>query len=443
MCEKLPANVEVNLPSLPSQIASYISSVTDVLGVPRAILASDEEIAHAWQSLPREIRLIPSHLRDELIARMCVAVSTGLFDSAVSYVWNATILNLRRRMQSFGLDVVSQMQHKQFEASHLIQLRDHELLTLCLQLNLISEEGYFFLDQCRAVRNNFSAAHPAIGNINDREFITFVNRCVRYALADEFNPVGVDVVGFIDAVKNGRFDEDQQHDWIGRLAATHDAQRQFLFVTLHGIFCDPASPEPARTNALVLCSSLSAQFTSTIKSDLIDQHSAYLTKGDTQRLSASRIFFERIGLLSLLNAPERHSIMSSAIQHLWNVHLGMNNFYNEPPFAERLASLSAQEAMPETVQERFVQTVVGCYIGNGYGVSFGAINYYEAMIKAFSPREISIFVSLDQGDGDVARRIQSNQSCRAGFGAAVRLLDPASVPAGATVPYSRLRRALG
>ena len=167
MSEILPANVEFSLPSPPSQMSSYISSLTDALGVPRNLLASDEEIAYAWQSLPRELRQIPPHMRNELIVRMCVAVSTGLFDSAVSYVWNATVLNLRQRMRGFGLNVVSQMLHKQFEDSDLIQLRDHELTTLCLQLNLISEEGFFFLDQCRDIRNNFSAAHPTMGNIND------------------------------------------------------------------------------------------------------------------------------------------------------------------------------------------------------------------------------------------------------------------------------------
>ena len=270
-----------------------------------------------------------------------------------------------------------------------------------------------------------------------------MNRCVRYALSDAFNPVGIDVVTFIDAVKNGRFDESQRHDWTGRLSATHDAQRQLLFVTLHGIFCDPASPEPARSNAIDLCSSLLSQFTSAIKSDLIDQHSSYAAKGDTQRLGASRNFFERIGLISLLNAPEKHSIMSNAIQNLWNAHLGMNNFYNEPPFAQRLSSLSEQEAIPETVQEMFVQTVVGCYIGNGYGVSFAAVHYYDIMIRGFSPREISICVSLDQGSGIVSRRIRSNQACRRNFGAVLRLLDPSSIPATAATSYNRLRQMLG
>ena len=440
MCNSLPVSSVVQLPTLPNQMTSHISSLTDSLGIPRTLLASDEEIFYAWRDLPREIGVIPPNLRDGLIARMCVAVSTGLFDSAVNYVWNASILNLRQRVRDFGLPVVSQMLHRKCEEDGLIQRTDNDLITLCLQLNLISEDGYFFLDQCRDIRNNFSAAHPTMGPINDREFITFVNRCVRYALSDETTPIGVDVVGFIQAVQTTRLTDDILEAWVSRLVATHDAQRQLLFTTLHGIYCDPASPEPARLNAVEICGRLRSTFTTAAESDLIDQHSTYLTIADTQRLNASRQFFERIGLVSLLNAPEKHSIISHAVQTLWNVHVGMNNFYNEPPFAQRLLTLSEQEAIPDTVQENFVYTVVGCYIGNGYGVCNAAVQYYSTMIRSFSPREISVLVALDQRDTTVARRIRSNNMCQNRFGDALRLVDRGSVPAASAPAYERLMR---
>ena len=168
-----PIDPEVNLPALPDQMFSEIASLTAALGIPRDVLAPDEEIAYAWHDLPRELRAIPHELRGELIARMCVAVRAGLFDGAISYIWNATILHLRQRMRNFGLPVVSQILQQGFEESDLVDLQDNETLNLCLKLNLITEDGFFFLDQCRGTRNNFSSAHPVMGKINDREFITF------------------------------------------------------------------------------------------------------------------------------------------------------------------------------------------------------------------------------------------------------------------------------
>jgi hypothetical protein len=184
---------DVVLPALPDQMLPAITSLTTALGIPREVLAPDEEIAYAWRDLPRELRAIPPELRGELIARMCVAVSAGLFDGAINYIWNATVLHMRQRIRDFGLSVVAQILQKDFEERHLIELQDSELLELCLKLNLITEDGFFFLDQCRDTRNNFSAAHPTIGKINDREFTTFLNRCVRYALSDESSPRGVDI----------------------------------------------------------------------------------------------------------------------------------------------------------------------------------------------------------------------------------------------------------
>src|SRR5437016_3998759 len=75
----------------------------------------------------------------------------------------------------------------------------------------------------------------------------------RHALANEFNPRGVDIQTFIAAVKSARFTPAQLDTWHGRIADTFDAQRQMLFGSLHGIYCDLSSGEEARVNALSIC----------------------------------------------------------------------------------------------------------------------------------------------------------------------------------------------
>lgn len=426
---------EPQLPALPQQMLPALAQLTTALGIPREVLAPDTEIAYAWRDLPREIAAIPSELRGELVARMCVAVSTGLFDGAINYAWNATILHLRQMVRGFGLSVVAQTLQKDFEERHLSELQDSQLLELTLKLGLISEDGFFFLDQCRDTRNNFSAAHPTIGKINDREFTTFLNRCTRYALAAEAFPRGVDVGAFISAVKGARFTQPQLGVWVERLDATHDAQRQLLFGSVHGIYCDPSTSEPARLNALDLCAAYSPQFTAAIRADLVERHSDYVAKGDTARHTASQQFFEKLGMIALLNESERHGLISHAVSRLWTVHQGMNNFYNEPPFAERLRRISEQGAIPETIQEQYVHVVIGCRMGNGYGVCRAAIPDYDAMIQGFSPREISIAVGLARTNSLVGRRIQGGGSCRSNYAAALRLIDRTSVPSGSMTDY--------
>jgi len=404
-------------------------------------LASDEEIRYAWRDLPRELREIPIPLRDELIARMCVAVSTGLFDGAMNYAWNASILHLRDKIRTFGLAVVAQILQKDFEEKHLLEAQDSTLLVLCLKLNIVDEDGFFFLDQCRDIRNNFSAAHPTLGKVNDREFTTFLNRCVRYALADSSSPRGVDIGAFISAIKGARFNANQCSVWVQRLTETHSAQRQMLITMIHGVYCDPNTPEQSRLNSLDICNSLPEGLTASMKSELINNHSDYVANGFEDKHTASLQFFEKLGLLNLLNESEQHAVFSRAVERLWNVHNGMNNFYNEPAFAERLLELSLQGAIPETVQEEYVKTIACCRIGNGYGVSNAAVIYYNQMIQNFSPREISALLqSTLTNTNRLSRRIYLGGSYRTNFKAILRLIDPSSVPNIVSAQYELLSR---
>lgn len=432
---------EPALPALPATVLPALEQLTAALGIPRTALASTEEIEYAWRDLPRELREIPEALRGELIARMCVAVSTGLFDGAMNYIWNAAVLHLRDKIRTFGLPVVAQIKQNDFEEKHLLELQDSRLLELCLKLNIIDEDGFFFLDQCREVRNNFSAAHPTLGKINDREFTTFLNRCVRYALADSALPRGVDIGAFISAVKGPRFNAQQCSIWVQRLTETHDAQRQMLVTMAHGIYCDPNTPEQARLNSIDLCGGLLHAFNASIKSELINSHSEYVAKGYQDKHAASLQFFEKLGLLGLLNESEQHHIFTRAISRLWDVHNGTNNFYNEPAFAERLLELSSQGAVPETAQEQYVQTVGCCRVGNGYGVSNAAVSYYDQMIQNFSPREISTLIqSASTNTNPLGRRVSASGSYRVNFKTMLGLLDAASIPNVVSAAYAQFMR---
>ena len=116
----------------------------------------------------------------------------------------------------------------------------------------------------------------------------------------------------------------------------------------------------------------------------------------------------------------------------------MNNFYNEPPFAERLLELSRQGAVPETAQEQFVQVVVCCNVGNGYGVSNAAAVSYDLIVKSFSPREIATMIRLAASpQSTLGRRISSVPTCRQRFKQNLALIDPASVPSGVKADYEK------
>jgi hypothetical protein len=431
-----PASTALALPNVTASTATMLSDLTKALGVERKILPSDDQIAHVWGNLPRLIEKIPAEHRSETIVRMCIAVASGLFDGAINYAWNAAVIELRNKVRRFGLAVVPQVIDKDFDEATLLDLKDAELLDLCLKLNLITEDGFFLLDQNRDIRNNFSAAHPTMGAIDEYEFLNFFSRCGNHALTNEKNPRGVDIQAFIAAIKTAGFTNEQRDLWISRLSDTFDAQREALFGMLHGIYCDPASGEQSRVNSLSVCDPFKATLSPKTKSELIDRHQDYKAKGDEKRSKASSQFFEKLGLLSLLGDTELHAIFTTASSNLLAVHNGMNNFYNEPPFAQRLAQISTENPIPASAQYSVVEAVTTCATGNPWGISNAAMPWYEKMIKSFSPSEIAImlnFGSLPQTV--VGNRIKSSTACRKRFSHLATLIAPTSVPTSSKSQY--------
>jgi hypothetical protein len=431
-------NQDVTLPTIQSFSAPMLSAVTKAMGVDRNIIADDEQIAHAWANLPRLLNKIPPHLRDERMVRLCVSVASGLFDSAINYAWNAAVSELRNKVRRFGIEVIPQiLDQKGFDENKLIEMKDAELLDLCLSLNLISEDGYFLLSQCREIRNNFSAAHPSIGNLDEDEVLTFLSRCGKHALSEEKNPVGVDIQGLITALKASKFSIQQKDAWFQRLDATFEAQRELIFGMLHGMYCDPAVGQEARLNAIAICKNYSTKFSTKTKSELIDRHQDYKAKGDENKIKASQEFFRELSLLPLLTEGERHYVVSTACKKLMSVHNSYDNFYNEPPFAERLHSISEQGAIPASAQMEFVEAVVTCAAGNPYGVSSAAMPFYKKMISSFTPKEVQTMLALPDQKGLLANRVAGNSSCKTRYINLLLEIDPTTVLASDKPKYKK------
>ena len=430
----------VALPAVSEVTGDMLTQITGALGVPRDVVAQDDQIGHAWSQLPRLVRRIPPHLRDERIVRACIAVATGLFDAAINYIWNAAILALREKVRDFGLHVIPQiLDDRSFDEASLVDLKDADLLELCHKLNLITGQAYHFLDQCRATRNSYSVAHPSDGTVDEDEVVYFISQCQKYALSNVRHSRGVDTKALLGSLSAAKFSADQLNEWETRVRGTFDAQRQLIFGMLHGVYCDPDAGEVARVNALELCKRVQDELTPSAQSVLLDRHQDYRAKGDEKRHRASQQFFQHVGLMALLSEAEVHRLITSASRDLLRVHNGWSNFYNEPPFADRLVQLTRDIGVPQSAQPAFVEAVITCAVGNPYGVSDGAVPSYRSLVSSFSPREISLMLDLPKSQKLVASRMKHHAGCKANYRALVGLLDRSSVPTNSRAAYRRWR----
>ena len=428
------------LPPVNDVSAPFLQSLTQAFGVERDVLPSDEQIARVANDLPNLLRQIAPELRNEELFRMCVAIYSGLFDGAVNYIWNAAILSLRQAVRRFGLNIIPQItDDDDFDEQKLVNQKDSELIRLCLSLNLISEHSYFMLNQCRDIRNNFSSSHPPKGALDEYEVLSFLNRVSKYALAMEQNPQGVDVQQLILALEGAAFTLEQRGIWCERMRGTYEAQRAIVFGMLHGMYCDPDKPEHTRVNALGLCIELHGEFfTPAVKSALINRHQDYLAKGDARRHTKSREFIEKLGVVSLLSESELHALISNACQNLLVVHYAYDNFYNEPPFAQRLHNLTFNQHVPDSAKEEFVEAVVTCSVGNQFGTSVKADKFYVQTVGGFSAQEIKIMFDLPKKQCLVADRIANYSRCKEEYRRLINVIEPASLPPSLRSMYERM-----
>lgn len=418
--------------------SNFLEELTNRMSVPRSVVAADKDIGKVINELHELLQEVPKERVSQQLVRMCVAVACGLFDSGVNYIWNETIVALHERIRVYGLSVVAKILDKEFGEKQLNGMSDNELLDCCLKLNLLTEEGHFYLNCNREMRNKCSVAHPAICDIDKTEVIVFITRCIKYVLSEKDTPRGVDFGRLISSIKSGRFSSEQKRAWLDRLTKTHDAQRQLIVGNLYGIYCDPDADEQSRLNAFDLCEGMKNIITNEAKLDILNKHSNFVAKGDGQRCKASMKFFERIQWISLLDSCDKNILYSHAVDDLYIVHNNFNNFYNEPPFAERLSNIVKQGAVPETVLEKYVVTVMCCFVGNGWGVSDKAFRYYEEMIQGFSPREVSVMLKLSESSQNLlGRRISDCRNCRQNFVEALKMLDKNTVPSSVMSIYNK------
>jgi len=416
-----------------------LDAITSSLQISRDILASDDEIWLALQSLPWVLNDIPRELITKGIAKMCIAVSCWLFDSGLNYIWNESINEIRKKVVNFWLFNVWELLNKEsFDDRKLYDLKDSELIDLALQLNLITEEGFFHLDKCRDIRNHFSAAHHPLGDVDQYELLNFSNKCVRYALSNENNPIGVNIWEFTESLKNWKYDNEQIKAWIERLTMTHQAQRELLLWRLYFMYCDDSSSETTRVNALTIFLKMDNEITPSLKSLLLEQHQNYVVDWKEKSRWASRNFFENTGNLHLLWESELNSVLSKACKNLIDSHHWMQNFHNEPPFAERLYELSDKSAIPSILQQRYVETVLLCWVWNGYGVSTLAFPFYKKMVAGFSPKEIQYMFSMaDDKDTLLWRRLSYWGNYKSFFKWLVENIDESSVPTEVKSSYNK------
>jgi hypothetical protein len=122
--------------------------------------------------------LSPEEKRDaRCLSKFVGATAVGLFDAALNYVWNEVVLNLRKKVSVYGVElffdaaVGGKIRDSYKDESDLDGLKDSVLLDTCRKLELISDAVYLKLIHILTMRNEVAASHPNVERIGGFELL--------------------------------------------------------------------------------------------------------------------------------------------------------------------------------------------------------------------------------------------------------------------------------
>ncbi|MBD8708452.1 hypothetical protein IFT47_17620 [Pseudomonas sp. CFBP 13711] len=387
------------------QFTAALVSYLNHLGLPTDnVLVPIQERQRVIGNLPDVIGSIDLVKRGEslYISKFIAACGAGLFDAALNFIWDETVVNLRKKVARFDLEYFydsvitdATRRSKLRGEEDLVKIEEWELVRGCHVTGILSDIGYRHLDYIRDMRNWASAAHPNQNELTGLQLISWLETCLREVISKEPEPAAIEVKRFLHSIRTQVLaEQDAQHIRVGMERLPVDIIKSLLRA-IYGMYTADNTSIQVKTNIRLVgakCWTLAPDET---RYECGFRFTTFAENGENVRKVLAHEFLQGVGGLGYLSPDSLAVEMSACITALFNAHSGFNNFHNEPAHARNLSAyVPANGQIPESVRVPYVNTLVMARIGNGYGISEMAVPKYQDMISRFGEEEFVVFVRL-------------------------------------------------
>ncbi|HEX7185578.1 MAG TPA: hypothetical protein VF756_27385 [Thermoanaerobaculia bacterium] len=391
---------DVIAPSKSHDLAAETNAFQNYLahyGLPTEnIIASTEERRIVGENLPSFLNSLAPDEKQEAryLSKFVGSTAIGLFDAALNYVWNEVVLNLRKKVIVYGVDlffdaaVGGSARASYKDEEDLPGLKDSVLLDTCRKLELISDVVYIKLSHILTMRNEVAASHPNVERIGGFELLGWLQTCVRDVLQDQPSESAIRIKALVANLKASTNLLDQQT--VARFAT--EARNlsmphlKNLVLTIFGICCAPDTGSILRGNILQLAPHIWTHAPDTIKYRVGIIIDGYRTNLQNDRLTLGIGFLAAVGGLRYETIPARTVALTTLTARLEQAHQGHDNYWHEPPIMEEILRYCANvDDIPEPVLPTLTRAVVRCRLGRGLsyrnGVSPGGAPLYDRYLS--------------------------------------------------------------
>ena len=386
-----------------SEYQNRLFGYLDALQLPKQnVLVGVEERETVFANVPRVIQKIDEEKRGHsfYISKFIAACGAGLFDAALNYLWDETILSLRMKIAQFSLDyfksaVPEEVAKKIRNEDDLRNVDDNDIVKGCQKIGLISDAGYRHLDFIRGMRNWVSAAHPNQEELSGLNLCSWLETCIKEVIGKDPVAPAITNQQLLLNIKTKVFEERDIEPIRSTLNDTPIDYIESLAGALFGMFCEPEGKVEVKNNIRLIAKDVWRLLSEQKKKSLGLRHATWAVNGDIERKNAAHDFLEMVNGLSYLSDDMKTAEFSDALNHLYYAHCGFNNFYNEPAFASLVNKYVPETgAIPDVMRNDYVRVLSLCLIGNGHGISNAAEPYYGKMVSKFTDKEIDVFLRL-------------------------------------------------
>lgn len=420
---------------------NIFASFLEQFGLPTDnIIATTEERNVVSTNLPTFLNaLSPEEKRDaRYLSKFVGATAIGLFDAALNYVWNEVVLNLRKKVAVYGIDlffdaaVGGRNRDLYTTEDDLPGLKDTVLLDTCRKLELLSDVVYRKIDHILTMRNEVAASHPNVESIGGFELLGWLQTCVKDVLQDRPSDSAIKIKALVDNLKaradiidehtQGRFSEELKN-----LSIPHVHN---LLITIFGMYVSPKTGQVLRKNIALIAKAVWDHAVDNLKYNIGIKIDGYRANLQQSKQEKGVEFLTIVGGRRYESLSSRLIALDTLAERLLSAHHGWDNFYNEPPIMRDILEYCHElKDIPNEVLPKIIKIVVKCRLGRGLsyckGVSPAGRELYDKFFSILDDNGIAnALIALFSSD--INSKLQ-NKICQDHLNSILKTLKKAAV----------------
>ncbi|MFD2520190.1 hypothetical protein [Emticicia soli] len=363
------------------------------------------------------------------LSKFIAGVASGLFDAALNYLWDETILQIRKRVVQYDIEyfydnAVSGEKRKRVQGENdLPKIDDYDLIKGAKEIGLISELGFKHLEYINYMRNWASAAHPNQNELTGLQLISWLETCVKEVISLPLSQLTIRIKQLLGGIKNTTIsDQDAQEISVFFTNLTQE-QSNNLVAGFFGIYTKNDTESQTRQNINKLLPEIWNKVDEDTKNTFGIKYGNFVANNYQQEKKLSREFLQLVNAESYIPDDLRIVEIETAIDNLLSAHRGFNNFYNEPTFAKQLSRIVGDPPkVSKGINKKYVLSLVDVFLTNGNGVSSAAQPIYEELLSKLDSHQANIAV-LSFNDTGIFSKLQFSL-CKKKFKEMLEIVRP-------------------